>query len=211
VPEEIFTRVDDSQIDTLHIGISPDKRWFSYYRPQAASNNYELWLSSIDGQTRSLIASDFPYQSSYVWLGTQTMLVFWYVEPPTETSLGVMTTLQVKPLAGESHILTDVVVPVPYDSSEVSRIYAFSPDSYQLIDYNISTTEFRLHDYITKESREAFPGVERRQISKPKDVYLQWTASGISMAFIDNEGLEVALNQSPDSVAQTNVFLQQQI
>ena len=177
--------------------ISPDKRWFFFREREKDHDTYELWVSSIDGETSVRVLGGLPWTSNFYWTDNHTL-----VDVDMDASAAV---LRIDPFVPRIETLDTVIL-------DVDRwIFAFSPDATKVIylQYEYQhPTSFMLHDFSTGEDQSIFPGMDPSRIQNP--VFLNWKSPKVSLAFMDGNILELALNVPPEQLAQQH-FPQQRI
>jgi hypothetical protein len=176
--------------------VSPDKRWFVYYVKEDY-DTYELWVSSIDGETNIKVEGGVPRSISFFWTGNHTL-----VGIDQDESAAV---LRIDPFIPRIEPLDTFILNMD------EWIFAFNPDATKVIDlpylYKRPTSLIH-HDYSTGEDHSVFPGMDPGRIVNP--YFLNWRSENVSLAFMDGNILELALDVPPERLAQ-QLFPQQRI
>jgi hypothetical protein len=183
--------------------ISPDKRWLAYLT-YGDNKRLKLWVSSIDGKTHFMALPDVEPRASIEWANNQTLMISWFTGENEES--GGTAVLRLNPFTEERWVFDNVIAPTLVSTTK----YAFSPDAWQIIHINslLPMRRWELYDYSTGDSEVVFPWMDTSRVLYPYYVSLNWTASGVSMAFMDATSLEIVVNIPPDSISQKNVPVQ---
>lgn len=189
---------DLEQIQAYQIRLRPDKQWIAV-RVKKEENNYELWVSSVDGKTRMKILGGLPWTSTFFWTNNQTIISI-----DRDASAAV---LRIDPFLPRIEALEPVIL-------DLDRwIFAFSPDASQVIYLPYEhqrPTSLLLHDYATGEEQSVFPGLDPSRIQPPFPVFLNWGSDSVSLAFKDGPILDLALNVPLEQLAKQR-FPQQRV
>ena len=183
--------------DTGRGNISPDKRWFFYKNREEDRDTYELWVSSIDGETNMRVEGGLPRTISFLWADSHTL-----VGIDEDESAAV---LRIDPFVPRIEPLETFILNMD------EWIFAFNPDATKVIDLPYvekHPTSLILHDYSTGEDQSVYPGMDPGRIVNP--YFLNWKSENASLAFMDGNILELALNIPPEQLAQ-QPFPQQRI
>jgi hypothetical protein len=193
-----FTPIDIPRTTKIDFeAISPDHKWFAFYRWQEATQDVELWISSIDGRDQWRAAEHIEFPSSADWVSDDLIGV--YQDVPIGT---------VDPFNKVWQPLPDPAVNVAIQSN-TSHL---SPDGRAMIfvGSDSSGNAWYLLDYENLKLHKLFPWIvldEQESSYIVPRTSVRWSPGGLSILVERRYGIDLASNIAVSRANDTNTLV----